>query len=208
MPLKARFAASLKRRKYKEILMKKKSTFLKDFKAFISKGSVLDLAVATIIGAAFGQIVSSFTNGIVMPLISLLFKAENLDKLVIELRPEVTNEAGEVITAAITWQYGTLIQAVINFLIIALFLFILVRTIRKIQKELNFNEQIRTEIQKKLDADEPLTEIENKWMKRMQKKDPDSVPVKTPAPVPAPAPEPTATEKMLAEIIELLKEKK
>lgn len=188
--------------------MKKKSTFLKDFKAFISKGSVLDLAVATIIGAAFGQIVSSFTNGIIMPLISLLFKAENLDKLVIELKPAVTNEAGEVITEAITWQYGTLIQAVINFLIIAFFLFLLVRTIRKVQKELDFNANIKAEIQKKLDADEELTDFEQKWMAKMAKKDPENVPVKTPAPAPAPVPEPTATEKMLAEIVTLLKEKK
>lgn len=185
----------------------KKSTFLKDFKAFISKGNVLDLAVATIIGSAFSQIVSSFTNGIIMPLISLLFKVENLDKMVLTLRPETVNEAGEVIDPAIVWQYGTFIQAIVNFLIIAFFLFVLVRVIRNVRKQLDFDAQLRESVQKKLDNDEQLTEIEAKWLAHVQKKDPDNAPKKTVAEEPAPEPvsEPTATEKMLAEIVELLK---
>lgn len=185
----------------------KKSTFLKDFKAFISKGNVLDLAVATIIGSAFSQIVSSFTNGIIMPLISLLFKVENLDKMVLTLRPETVNEAGEVIDPAIVWQYGTFIQAIVNFLIIAFFLFVLVRVIRNVRKQLDFDAQLRESVQKKLDNDEQLTEIEAKWLAHVQKKDPDNAPKKTVAeePAPEPVPEPTATEKMLAEIVELLK---
>lgn len=185
-------------------MKKNKSTLWTDFKAFISKGSVLDLAVATIIGSAFGQIVSSFTNGIIMPIVSLLIGKENLDSLVITLREAYIDASGAEIPA-VTWQYGTVIQAVINFLIIALFLFLLVRVVRKVQKELNFNAQIRESIQKKLDNDQPLNEIENKWMARQAKKNPDDLPKKTPEPEPAPAPEPTATEKMLAEIVELLK---
>lgn len=185
----------------------KKSTFLKDFKAFISKGNVLDLAVATIVGSAFSQIVSSFTNGIIMPLISLLFKVENLDKMVLTLRPETVNEAGEVIDPAIVWQYGTFIQAIVNFLIIAFFLFVLVRVIRNVRKQLDFDAQLRESVQKKLDNDEQLTEIETKWLAHTQKKDPDNAPKKTVVeePAPEPVPEPTATEKMLAEIVELLK---
>ncbi len=185
----------------------KKSTFLKDFKAFISKGNVLDLAVATIIGSAFSQIVSSFTNGIIMPLISLLFKVENLDKMVLTLRPETVNEVGEVIDPAIVWQYGTFIQAIVNFLIIAFFLFVLVRVIRNVRKQLDFDTQLRESVQKKLDNDEQLTEIETKWLAHTQKKDPDNAPKKTVVeePAPEPVPEPTATEKMLAEIVELLK---
>lgn len=185
----------------------KKSTFLKDFKAFISKGNVLDLAVATIIGSAFSQIVSSFTNGIIMPLISLLFQVENLDKMVLTLRPETVNEAGEVIDPAIVWQYGTFIQAIVNFLIIAFFLFVLVRVIRNVRKQLDFDAQLRESVQKKLDEDEQLTELETKWLAHIQKKDPDNAPKKTVVeePAPEPAPEPTTTEKMLAEIVELLK---
>lgn len=185
----------------------KKSNFLKDFKAFISKGNVLDLAVATIIGSAFSQIVSSFTNGIIMPLISLLFQVENLDKMVLTLRPEKLNDAGEVIDPAIVWQYGTFIQAIVNFLIIAFFLFVLVRVIRNVRKQLDFDAQLRESVQKKLDNDEQLTELETKWLAHVQKKDPDNVPKKTVVEEPASTPdtEPTATEKMLAEIVELLK---
>lgn len=186
----------------------KKSTFLKDFKAFISKGNVLDLAVATIVGSAFSQIVTSFTNGIIMPLISLLFQVENLDKMVLTLRDEVVDATtGEITTPAIVWQYGTFIQAIVNFFIIAFFLFVLVRVIRNVRKQLDFDAQLKEAVQKKLDNDEQLTELESKWLARMQKKDPENAPVKTIAaePVPEPAPEPTATEKMLAEIIDILK---
>lgn len=183
---------------------KKKSSFLKDFKTFITKGSVLDLAVATIIGSAFGQIVSSFTNGIIMPLVALLFKVEDLEKASITLREAVMN-GEEVVTPAIVWQYGAFIQAIVNFLIIALFLFILVRIIRNVQKKLDFDAQLTATVQKKLDNDETLTEFEAKWLARKQKVDPDSAPAKKPEPTPEPAPEPTATEKMLAEIVDLLK---
>ncbi len=187
--------------------MKKKSTFFKDFKKFISKGNVLDLAVATIIGASFSTIVKSFTDGIIMPLVSLLFKAENLDKLVITLRPAELAEDGTELAKAITWQYGTLIQAVINFVIVAFFLFVLVRVISKARKTLDINANMKATIQVKLDKDEPLTEIEEKWMKTMAKRNPEEVPKKTP-PAPAPVPpEPTTTEKLLAEILETLKNK-
>ncbi len=183
--------------------MKKKSTFFKDFKKFISKGNVLDLAVATIIGSAFGTIVKSFTDGIIMPLISLLFKAENLDKLVVILRPAVMD--GEtVVTPAITWQYGTLIQAVINFIIIALFLFILVRVIANARKALDVDAQFRERIQAKLDKDEALDEHEQKWMARQEKKNPEMLPKKKPAPAPA---EPSSTDKLLMDILAELKNK-
>ncbi len=180
---------------------KKKSTFWKDFKAFISKGSVLDLAVATIIGAAFGQIVTSFTQGIIMPLISLLFKAENLDSLTVKIGTKMVEVDGAMVEQPILWQYGTLLQAVINFLIIALFLFILIRIVRKTQKALDVNTRMKETIQAKLNNDEPLTEAEEKWMAFQAKHDPDEVPVKQ---VVAPA-EPSSTDKLLAEILEQLK---
>lgn len=187
----------------------KKGNVLKEFKAFISKGSVLDLAVATIIGSAFGQIVSSFTNGIIMPLVSLLFSVEDLAKESIVLREAVTkiDEAGEtiIVTPAVTWQYGAFVQAVINFLIIALFLFILVKIIRSVQKSLDIDAQLTVSVQKKLDNDEKLTDFEAKWLANKIKRDPENAPAKKPEPQPEPAPEPTPTEKMLAEIVNLLK---
>lgn len=185
----------------KEIIkMGKKKTkgFFKDFKEFISRGNVLDLAVATIIGSAFGAIVSSFTNGIIMPLISLLFKAENLDKLVVTLK-EATLDA-----EAVTWQYGTFVQAIINFLIIALFLFILIRIITNTKKALDIDNNMRANIQAKLDSDQELTEAEQRWMARQEKKNPDNVPHKTVQEAPK-APELSTTEKLLTDILAQLK---
>lgn len=180
---------------------KKKSTFWKDFKTFISKGNVLDLAVATIIGAAFGQIVTSFTQGIIMPLISLLFKAENLDSLTIKIGTQTVEVDGVMVEQPILWQYGTLLQAVINFLIIALFLFVLVRVVRKTQKALDVNARMKETIQNKLNNDEPLTENEEKWMAFQLKHDPDEVPSKQ---VVEPV-QPSSTDKLLMEILEELK---
>lgn len=186
-------------------MKKKKSSFWKDFKAFISKGSVLDLAVATIIGASFGQIVTSFTQGIIMPLIALLFKAENLEDLAVKIGEKtITNAEGVKVAQPIMWQYGLLIQAVINFLIIALFLFVLIRVIRRTQRNLDFNTRIKESIQNKLNADLPLDETETKWMERQKKRNPDEVPVKQIVP---PA-QPSSTDKLLMDILDELKKDK
>lgn len=182
--------------------------FFKDFKAFISRGNVLDLAVATIIGASFSQIVSSFTNGIIMPLVSLLFKAENLDKLVVELRPAETamvEGVETIVKPAITWQYGTLIQAIINFVIVALFLFILIRIISKARNTLDVNAQMCVKVQAKLDKDEELTDFEAKWLKRYTKKNPDTAPKKVVVEVKEPEPVKPTTDDLLAEILVELK---
>ena len=105
-------------------------TFWADFKKFITKGNVLDLAVATIIGASFTTISTTFTQGIIMPLVNLLFKVDlSTEYLVLKEAVYDPVDPTVVVEAAVLWRYGDLIQAVINFLIIALFLFILVKVI-------------------------------------------------------------------------------
>ena len=74
---------------------KKKSSFWKDFKAFISRGNIVDLAVAVVVGAAFTAIVNSLVNDIIKPLITLLFGGEDMSELVVVLR-QFENEAGEI----------------------------------------------------------------------------------------------------------------
>ena len=189
-------------------------TFWADFKKFITKGNVLDLAVATIIGASFTTISTTFTQGIIMPLVNLLFKVD-LSAKYLELKPEILNEAGEVVQAAVLWRYGDLIQAVINFLIIALFLFILVKIIAKVKSTLDFNANMCELVQKKLDTDEELNKFEAKWLKRYTKSNPDTAPKKVvvePVVEEAPAepvvPELTTTEKLLTEILQELKANK
>ena len=109
--------------------------FLKDFKAFAMKGNVIDMAVGVIIGGAFGKIVTSLVNDIIMPLVGKLLGGINFVEEKIELTKEVLNEAGEVITPASYLNYGNFIQTVIDFVLIALSIFLAIRLITKLHKK-------------------------------------------------------------------------
>lgn len=102
---------------------------LKEFKAFISKGNVLDLAIGVIIGAAFGKIVSSLVNDVIMPIIGLILGNINFKELKIVLK-----EANNDIPAS-TLNYGLFIQNIIDFLIIAFIIFLFVKLYSKTKKE-------------------------------------------------------------------------
>lgn len=104
-------------------------TFFQDFKAFIKKGNVLDMAVAVIIGAAFNPIVSSLVNNIIMPAIGYLIGDMDFTELKTVLVPEVLDEAGNVVTAEVAIGWGVFIGAIINFLIVALCVFCLLRVV-------------------------------------------------------------------------------
>ncbi|MGI6479702.1 MAG: large-conductance mechanosensitive channel protein MscL [Salinivirgaceae bacterium] len=97
--------------------------FLKDFKAFALKGNVIDMAVGIIIGAAFGKIVTSLVNDIIMPPLGLLIGGVNFSDLKV-----VMKEATEV-APAVTLNYGQFIQVVFDFLIVAVAIFMLIRVI-------------------------------------------------------------------------------
>jgi large conductance mechanosensitive channel len=95
---------------------------LKEFRDFVAKGNVLDLAVAVIIGGAFGLIITSLVNDIIMPLIGVLMGGIDFTTLSIQV--------GEA-----SIMYGNFIQAIVNFLIIAFVLFLIVRQANKMQKQ-------------------------------------------------------------------------
>ncbi len=99
--------------------------FFKDFKAFISKGNVLDMAVGVIIGAAFSAIINSLVNDILMPVLALVVNVQSLEELSIVLHPVSQPGAGD----ALTWNYGNFIATIINFLLIALVLFCILKAI-------------------------------------------------------------------------------
>lgn len=115
-----------------------KSTFLQDFKAFAMKGNVIDMAVGVVIGGAFGKIVTSVVNDIIMPPIGLLVGGVNFKDLkwvMQEAVPEKLNEAGEVVSPAVaevTLNYGNFLQQTFDFLIIAFSIFCLIRLITKL----------------------------------------------------------------------------
>ena len=100
-----------------------------EFKKFIMRGNVLDMAVGVIVAGAFGKITTSLVNDIFMPFISWIFGTRDMTALNMVVRPEVVNEAGEVTQAAITIGFGTFIATIIDFLLIALVVFLVVKAI-------------------------------------------------------------------------------
>lgn len=108
--------------------------FFKEFKAFITKGNVFDLAVGMIIATAFNKIVSSMVNDIIMPLVTYATGAASLSDLSIPLRTAKDAITGETIVT-LRWAYGNFIQTVIDFLIIAFSVFIMVKIVTNSRKK-------------------------------------------------------------------------
>ena len=107
---------------------------LKEFKAFIMKGNVLELAVAVIIAGAFGAIVTSFNNDVLMPPIGQAMGGVDFSELKSVLSPDVVAEDGTV-TAGAAIRYGVFIQKILDFLIIAFIVFMIVRTYNRMTAE-------------------------------------------------------------------------
>ena len=99
--------------------------FVEEFKTFISRGNVMDMAVGVIVGGAFGAITGSLVNDVVTPLLAVLFKSPNTDALNITLR--AATEESEAIVLGL----GTFVGTIINFLVIALVLFSVIKAMNK-----------------------------------------------------------------------------
>lgn len=109
--------------------MNKTKGFIAEFKEFISRGSVLDLAVGVIIGGAFTAIVNSLVNDVVMPVIGLIIGGINFS----DLKYVITPASGSTAEAAI--YYGSFLQSVVNFLLIALVVFTVVKAINRFRSK-------------------------------------------------------------------------
>ena len=105
--------------------------FVQEFKEFIMRGNVLDMAVGVIIATAFGAITSSLVGDVFMPFIGWIFGARDMTALNLLVRPEVTNEAGEIVQEAITIGFGTFLGRVIDFVLVALVVFVIVKAFNK-----------------------------------------------------------------------------
>jgi len=103
--------------------------FLDEFKKFAIKGNMVDMAVGIIIGAAFGKIVASLVNDIIMPPIGLLLGGVNFADL------KVVMKAATDTAPAVTWNYGSFIQVLIDFLILAFVIFMLIKAINAAKKK-------------------------------------------------------------------------
>ena len=109
------------------------SKFLQEFRDFAVKGNMIDMAVGIIIGGAFGKIVTSLVSDIIMPPIGLLVGGVNFTDWNVVLK-EAVMENGEVITPALTLNYGNFIQVLFDFLIIAFSIFLVIRGINKMKE--------------------------------------------------------------------------
>ena len=109
--------------------------FLKEFKEFALKGNMIDLAVGMIIGSAFTALVNKLVSDLVMPLISLVTGKIDFDNMFIPLAGQTTKVYSEAVEQGAVFAYGSFITAVINFLIMALVVFVFVKQMNKLKKE-------------------------------------------------------------------------
>jgi large conductance mechanosensitive channel len=107
---------------------------LKEFKEFAMKGNLVDIAVAFVMGAAFGKVITSFTEGIVGPLVGLI-TGKDLSQNKWIIKPEAKDAAGAVTQAEVAVKWGNFITAVIDFLIVAFVMFLIVKAINSLKKK-------------------------------------------------------------------------
>ena len=110
---------------------------LKEFQEFISKGNVMDLAVGVIIGAAFGKIVDSLVNDIIMPIVGAIFGGLDFNNYFFPLASTVTaTSLAEAKKQGAVFAYGSFITVVLNFLILAFIIFIMVKAVNNMRKRI------------------------------------------------------------------------
>ena len=118
---------------------------LNEFKAFAVRGNVIDMAVGIIIGASFGKIVDSMVNDVIMPPLGLLLGKVDFTNMFLVMKEGATPAPYNSLAAAqnagaVTWNFGLFINAVISFLIVAFAVFLLIKTINKLQEKMEKKE--------------------------------------------------------------------
>ena len=140
---------------------KKKGTFWKDFKAFITRGNVIDMAVGVVIGGAFGKIVTGLVNYIINPVCGLFIKSGALDDVKTVLKEAVLNAEGEIETAEVAILWGTWLQTIMDFIITAFCIFVVLRIIMRAKNTLEHKKMLEAEAAAeaaKADADRKAAE--------------------------------------------------
>ncbi|HLS37038.1 MAG TPA: large-conductance mechanosensitive channel protein MscL [Sphingobacterium bovisgrunnientis] len=109
--------------------------FIKEFKEFAMRGNVIDLAVGVVIGGAFGKIVTSLVDDLIMPIIGVITGGVDFSEKVLTLKEAVLNADGSILTPAVTLNYGNFINVVIQFLIIAFCIFVVIKALNSLKKK-------------------------------------------------------------------------
>lgn len=157
---------------------------LQEFKTFALKGNVVDMAVGVIIGGAFGKIVTSLVNDIIMPPLGVLLGGANFSDLAVKIQRQIVEVGADgvetVVRPEVLWKYGAFLQTCLDFLIIAVSIFVMIKVINRL-----------TSLRKKEEEDAAAAAAAAPALE----------------PEPAPEPEPTKEEVLLTEIRDLLKSK-
>lgn len=138
--------------------------FFKEFKEFIMRGNVLDMAIGVVIATSFGKITTSLVNDIILPALGVLIGDIDLSKFNIELSPAVLDETGAVVKEAVVLGIGTLLVTIIDFLIIGFVIFAIIKGFAKAKeiaeaKALKAKEEEVVEEEPAPTTEELLTEI-------------------------------------------------
>ncbi len=163
--------------------------FFKEFKEFITRGNVLDMAVGIIIGGAFTAIITALVNNILTPLINWIPGADGTGALQLVLRDAVLDAEGNVVTQALIIDFGAVISAIITFLITAFVLFLIVKTVNSVRAR---GEKLKEEHKNKMEAKEE--EVIEEAVQEATQPAVEEVKVSM-----------SATDELLAEIRDLLK---
>lgn len=132
---------------------------LEEFKKFIRRGNVLDMAVGVAVAGAFTAVVSAFTKAFISPLLALLTDGADLSDIKLVIRPEEVNADGEVVRQEVSLLFGTFLQAVMDFFIIALVLFAFLKLATFLNKRA---EKLAEDMKENIDNFEPLRAMKSR----------------------------------------------
>ena len=135
---------------------------MSEFKQFAMRGNVVDMAVGIVIGGAFGKIVSSFVGDVIMPLVGMLVGGVDFTNLAITLKQAVVAADGTETTPAVMLNYGSFIQTIFDFIIIAFAIFMVIRAVNRLKKK---EEEAPAAPPEPSDEVKLLTEIRNSLRK-------------------------------------------
>ena len=137
---------------------KRTKKFFEEFKAFANKGNAIDLAVGVVIGTAFTKIVNSLVSGLIMPLISVITGGADVSDWKWVIEEAVYDAEGILLEAEVAFQYGIVIQAIIDFIIIAFVVFLIVKLLNSARKLGEEAKSKAAELIDKIDGEEDLKE--------------------------------------------------
>jgi len=134
-------------------------TFLKEFKEFAVKGNMMDMAIGIIIGASFNKVIDVLVKKVLMPPLSLMTDGLNFQDKKIILRPGNFDASGKIISDEVAIQYGALLEVVLDFLIIGLTVFLVVKGMNKLRNKSEDSKDVTVKTPKDIQLLTDLTEL-------------------------------------------------